>query len=125
MKYSQSELEAMSENELNALAADYFGFDTTESIGDEVGIYCGYNGKGRSWRIRDYCNNPSDIMPIARDSMFVIQFARNRVIVTSSLDGYECDIQYKDWKLENAENLYCKAICIVFILIEQDKENSK
>lgn len=116
MKHTQEQLEAMSDLEINRLVADRMG-GYAGDVGDWMpeGVKVNCEG-GFFYEERDYCNNPSDIMPIAIENKISLHFMRadNRVQAFHSMPLNQPSIYHHDL------NPY-RAIAIVYLLMKQNE----
>ncbi|MDP5205461.1 hypothetical protein ORI99_00150 [Alishewanella sp. SMS9] len=66
MKHTKEQLQGMSDFEVNYALADLIGFKEIKKSGDS-GLILDWHSTPPGFKINkaDYCNNPSDIMPLA------------------------------------------------------------
>ena len=106
MKYSQSELRVMDEDDINSIV-----HEIKHPKGSD------YDNLFNAMTPSDYCNNPSDIMPIA---------FKNRMRLTPwHNDQYQCAKYTKEISIECVDKNPYRAMCIVFILMKQDEESKQ
>lgn len=124
MKHFQSELEAMSNIEINELVAmsdDRFTNVCILKIGD--GYNVGVHDESGLPTMVDYCNNPSDAWPIIDENKIDIQFGSEEA--TNGAESFKWDgVDILSAWLAMHDNPL-RAAMIVFLLMQQDKESNQ
>lgn len=109
MNFTSEQLRELSDAEISILIANYLRPDLMAGrYGDSSSVVkCGA-------RMYDFCNNPNDIMPIAKE---------NKIGILFSHDTDKCAAQgpFGNPFIKH-ENNYMRAACEVFILMKQESE---
>jgi len=126
----QLELEAMSDFDLNCLVAMIVHPDLRYADSDYVFEkkngsanfrLCNAVGEDLDAGTYDYCNNPSDIMPIAFENKINLSYDISQPDLGWLVEHYEYlpPDDFKPYRSRH-ENPY-RAMCVVFILLNEDQ----
>lgn len=109
MTHTTEQLKVMTDTEINKALADLLKVKWQISAVDDECLMVGSD-------VLDYCNNPSDIMPLIAKSGIDVEFGESKTIAATNLCALyefgECDHWFED------ENPYRAIACLLLLIGE-------
>lgn len=123
MKYTQEQLEGMSNRDINKVVAQQIysenSFIEKWAPGDDVFVFVSCKTLGRHGVSFDYCGNISDAWPIISENNICIEWGEGSSLERPTASNYNTPEKIESECLFKSEVL--KAAMIVYLLMDESK----